>query len=129
VEPGLLVASRRTATVARHPARGHAAPPPPPPPEPAKRRSHAAAPVAVAILLAGLLLGTYSLVLPVLLGGFLLLSALSFLSSRVNPLSIGYYLHTKPSWSATGILFLSGLLLWVSAYMYYLHGIASILPR
>ena len=114
--------------MARRPARGHPVAPATPD-EPVKRRSHAPAPVAVGILLVGLLVGTWTVVLPVLLGGFLMLSAFSFLSSRVNPLSIAYYLHTKPSWSAIGILFVSGVLLWVSAYAYYVHGIAAILPR
>ena len=92
------------------------------------RRSHAAAPVGVAVLFAGLVLGTISVLLPIALGGFLLLSAFSFLGSRVNPLSIGFYLHTKPSWTAIGVLFLAAVLLFVSAYAYYVHGLGPILP-
>ncbi len=92
------------------------------------RRSHAAAPVGVVVLFLGLLLGTVSVLLPVAFGVFLLLSAFSFLGTRVNPLSIGFYLHTKPSWTAIGVLFLSAVLLFVSAYAYYVHGLGPILP-
>ena len=100
----------------------------PPAPEEPKRRSHAAAPVAVVVLFAGLLLGTITVVLPVMLGGFLLLSGLSFLSTRLNPFSIGFYLRTKPSWTAIGVILLSSVLLFVAAYTYYLHGIGPVLP-
>jgi hypothetical protein len=93
-----------------------------------KRRSHAAAPVAVVVLFAGLLLGTVTVVLPVLLGGFLLLSGLSFLSTRLNPLSLGFYLRTKPSWTAIGVILLSSAMLFVAAYTYYLHGIGPLVP-
>ncbi len=92
------------------------------------RRSHAAAPVGVVVLFLGLLLGTVSVLLPVAFGIFLLLSAFSFLGTRVNPLSIGFYLHTKPSWTAIGVLFLSAVLLFVSAYAYYVHGLGPLLP-
>jgi hypothetical protein len=93
-----------------------------------KRRSHAAAPVAVAILFAGLLLGTVTILLPALLGFFLFLAGLSFLSTRMNPFSIGFYLTTKPSWTAIGVIFLSALLLWVVAYAYLVHGIGPLVP-
>jgi hypothetical protein len=97
-------------------------------PEEPKRRSSAAAPVAVAVLFAGLLLGTVTIVLPVILGTFLLLSTLSFLSTRLNPFSIGFYLRTKPSWTAIGVMFLSGILLFLAAWAYYVHGIGPLLP-
>ena len=92
------------------------------------RRSHAAAPIAVVLLLIGLLLGAYSIVVPAVLGGFLLLTGLSFLSTRLNPLSIGFYLTTKPSWSAIGLLFFAGAILLVTAYGYYVSGFAPIVP-
>lgn len=100
----------------------------PPPPEEPKRRSHAAAPVAVVVLFAGLLLGTVTVVLPFLLGAFLLLSTFSFLSTRLNPFSIGFYLRTKPSWTAIGVMFLSAVLLLVAAWAYYVHGIGPLMP-
>lgn len=95
--------------------------------EPA-RRSNAAAPVAGVLLLAGLILGAYTVVIPALLGFFLISSSLSFLSTRVNPLSIGFYLNTKPSWLTIGLLFLCGLVLIGAAYGYYTSGFAPIVP-
>lgn len=92
-------------------------------------RSHAAAPLAAALLLAGLWLGTYTVVAPLLIGLLLLSTAASFLSSRVNPFSLGFYLTTKPSWLAIGIVTGSGLLLFVVAYAYLVHGVAGWLPR
>jgi hypothetical protein len=92
------------------------------------RRSHAAAPLAVFVLFLGLLLGTVTVLAPALLGLFLFSSGFSFLSTRVNPFSIGFYLTKKPSWTAIGVLFLSGLLLWVAAYAYFVHGIGPLVP-
>ena len=101
-----------------------------PAPEPAAvpRRSHAPAALAVVVLLIGLVLGTWTVVLPALLGLFLFSSGISFLGTRLNPFSIGYYLTTKPSWSAIAVVFLSGFLLWVAAYAYYVHGLAPLIP-
>ena len=96
-------------------------------PEP-KRRSHAAAPLAVIVLLLGLLLGTYTVLVPATFGLFLFVSGLSFLGTRVNPFSIGFYLNTKPSWSAIGVIFLSAILLWLVAWTYYIHGLGPLLP-
>ncbi len=95
--------------------------------EPA-RRSHAAAPLAVFVLFLGLLLGTVTVLVPVFLGLFLFSSGFSFLSARVNPFSIGFYLTKKPSWSAIGVIFLSAVLLWVVAYSYFVHGIGPVIP-
>lgn len=92
------------------------------------RRSNAAAPVGGILLLAGLILGTYTVVIPALLGLFLISSSLSFLSTRVNPLSIGFYLSTKPSWLTIGLLFLCGIVLIGAAYGYYKSGFAPIFP-
>ena len=57
-----------------------------------------------------------------------MLSAGTVLSSRVNPLSLGYYLHTKPSWTAVGIVFLSAFMLLIAAYLYFVQGVAPIVP-
>jgi len=93
-----------------------------------RRRSHAAAPVAVAVVLVGLVLGTYSLLLLVLLGLMLLGAALSFLSTRLNPLSVGFYLPVKPSWTAIGVVALGGVVLLAAVYLYWVHGIGEIVP-
>jgi hypothetical protein len=87
---------------ARAPPREARAPP---------RRSHAAIPLALGIFVAGLVLGYFWFVLPALLGIGLLYVALSFLSSRLNPFSIGFYLTTKPSWLAISTLVLAGIIL------------------
>ena len=76
----------------------------------------------------GLLFGTVTVLIPALLGLFLFSSGFSFLSTRVNPFSIGFYLDRKPSWTAIGIIFLSGLLLWIVAYAYLVRGIAPVIP-
>ena len=93
-----------------------------------RRRSNAAVPVAVAVVLVGLVLGTYSVVVPVLLGLTLLGAALSFLSTRINPLSVGFYLPVQPSFAAIGIVALGGVVLFLAAWMYWTHGIASVIP-
>ena len=102
--------------------------PPPPAPDTEKQRSHVAAPFAVGLLFAGLLLGTVTILVPVVLGTFLFLSGLSFLSTRLNPFSIGFYLTRKPSWGAIGIIFFSALLLWLTAYSYYVHHLGPLVP-
>jgi hypothetical protein len=107
--------------VARHPVE-------PPPAHGRLGHSNAAAPIAGALLLTGLVLGSYTVLVPVLLGFFLISSSFSFLSTRVNPLSIGYYLNTKPSWLAIGLLFLCGVTLLAAAYGYYMSGFAPIVP-
>ncbi|MCI4324958.1 MAG: hypothetical protein L3K00_03620 [Thermoplasmata archaeon] len=93
-----------------------------------RRRSNAAVPVALAVVVVGLVLGTYSVAVPVLLGLLLLGAAFSFLSTRLNPLSVGFYLPVKPSFPAIGVVALSGLVLFVAAWMYWVHGIASFVP-
>ena len=92
------------------------------------KRSHAAIPVAVILLLFGIVLGHITILIPGLLGLFMVYTSLSFLSSRLNPFSIGFYLTVKPSWTAIAVLFLLGLLLLYVAYSYYLTGYASVLP-
>jgi hypothetical protein len=84
--------------------------------------------VAAVILLVGLLFGAYSILIPALLGLMLLFTGGSFLSTRVNPLSIGFYLTTKPSWTAMGVVFLSAFMLLGAAYLYLVHGLAPVIP-
>ncbi len=93
-------------------------------------RSHAAIPIAVAVVAVGLFFGTYSLLVPAVLGLVLLASGLAFLSSRINPLSVHFYLTRKPSWSAVGVVFLGGLLLLAEAYTLWVNGgAARLLPH
>ncbi len=96
--------------------------------EPVPRRSNAAMPVTVAFLFVGLLLGSYTIVVPAILGGILLLTGLSFLSSRLNPFSLGFYLTTKPAWPTIGLLFLSAFILLLAAYGYWVSGFAPLVP-
>ncbi len=103
--------------------RGYARPPPsedrPAP------RSNAAIPVAVVVIGVGLYLGTYSLVVPAVLGLLLLASATSFVSSRLNPLSVRFYSDRKPSWAAIGVVVLGALALLGEAYALWRHGGAA----
>ena len=93
------------------------------------KRSHAAIPVALVLLVAGLYLSEYTILLPALLGVVLFFSGLSFLSTRLNPLSPHFYLTRKPSWLAIGVVFLSALALLASAFEFYVHHLAPIIPR
>jgi hypothetical protein len=92
-------------------------------------RSNAAIPVAVAVVLVGLYLGRFSLLLPGILGAVLFLSGLSFLSTRLNPLSPHFYLTRKPSWAAIGVVFLGALGLVAFAYSLWVHGGGPVVPR
>ncbi|HYA58005.1 MAG TPA: hypothetical protein VEH57_06050 [Thermoplasmata archaeon] len=93
------------------------------------KRSHAAIPVAVVLAALGLYLGQYSILLPGLFGLALLWAGVSFLSTRLNPLSPHFYLTRKPSWTAVGVVFLLGIgLLW-GAYLMWTHGYGPLLPR
>jgi hypothetical protein len=85
-------------------------------------RSNAAIPVAVVLVGVGLYFGSYSLIVPAVLGLVLLGSGLSFLSSRLNPLSVHFYLTRKPSWAAIGIVFLGGVGLLAEAYELWIRG-------
>jgi hypothetical protein len=97
-------------------------------PEEPPRRSDVAGYAAVVVVLIGLYLGTYTVLAPALLGFSLLVTVGSFLSARINPFSIGFYLTTKPSWTAIGVVLLSSLALLAAAYYYFVHGIGPILP-
>jgi hypothetical protein len=92
-------------------------------------RSNAAIPVAVVVVVLGLYLGTYSIVLTVLLGLALLLSAGSLLSTRLNPLSPTFYLSKKPSFLAIGVVFLGALILFGGAYTLWLHQMGPLVPH
>lgn len=93
------------------------------------KRSHAAVPVALVLLVVGLYLSRFSILFTALLGVVLFLSGLSFLSTRLNPLSAHFYLTRKPSWLAIGVVFLSALGLLVAAFEFYAHGWAPIVPK
>jgi len=92
------------------------------------RRSHAAIPVAIGVGLAGLYLGTISVLVPAMLGIVLLVSGTSFLSARINPLSTKFYLGIKPSWAAVGVVFLIGTLLLGIAYAYFVLQFGPLIP-
>jgi len=113
--------SYRPRTVLRPPRRSASAPT-------ERRRSHAAAPVAIVLVIVGLALGTYSILIPGFLGVVLFGAAVSFLSTRLNPLSVGFYLPVKPSWAAIGVVALGALVLFATVWVYWTHGIASVLP-
>jgi predicted histidine transporter YuiF (NhaC family) len=89
------------------------------------RRSHAAIPVAVVVVAIGLYFGTDSLIVPALLGLVLLLAGLSFLSTRLNPLSPHFYLTRKPSWAAIGVVFLGAAALLGEAWVLWSTGGAT----
>ena len=104
-------------------------PPPNRAAEAERQRSHAAIPVAIVVLGVGLYLSQYTLLLTVLFGLFLFYAGLGFLSTRLNPLSPHFYLTRKPSWLATGVVFLAALALLVGAFELFIHGMAPILPH
>ena len=84
--------------------------------------------VAFVLLLAGLLLGPYTLLVPALLGLFLLSASGTFVSMRLNPFSVGFYAGTKPSWLAIALVAVCGLLLLSAAWSLWRTGTAPILP-
>ena len=112
---------RAPRTVLRPPRRAVAAPV-------VRTRSHAAIPVALAVVVVGLVAGSYSILAPALLGVLLLGVAVSFLSTRLNPLSVGFYLSVKPSWSAIGVVALGALVLFYAVWLYWTRELAPILP-
>ena len=92
-------------------------------------RSHVAGPAAVALLFVGLLLASYSALIPLLLGLGLVSASLGFLSARLNPFSLGFYLPTKPSWTAIALAGLVGMVLVAAAYAELRSGRAPLWPR
>ena len=97
-------------------------------PAPVRARSHAAIIPALVLMGVGLWLGTLTVFAPVVIGFFMLSAGFSFLGARLNPLSVGFYLNTKPSWSAIGAIFLSAIVLLYSAYTYYIHHWGPLIP-
>lgn len=93
-----------------------------------RNRSHAAIPVAVVLVALGLWAAKFTILVPALLGVVLIGVAVSFLSTRVNPLSVGFYLPVKPSWSAIGVVALGALVLLATVYLYWVHALAPVLP-
>jgi uncharacterized membrane protein len=93
------------------------------------KRSHAAIPVALFLLAVGLYVSQYTVLLTGLLGIVLFLAGLSFLSTRLNPLSPHFYLTRKPSWLAVGVVFLSAFALLAATFELYAHGLAPVFPR
>ena len=94
----------------------------------ATSRSHVAGPIAIVLLFVGLLLGTYSLLIPLLLGLFLLSGAVTLLSMRINPFSLGFYLPTKPSFTAIAVVALVAVMLISEAWQMWRTGAAPLLP-
>lgn len=92
------------------------------------RRSHAAAFAAIALLLVGWLLMSWTILIPILIAFFLLSAGVAFLGTRLNPLSVGFYLTTKPSWSAIATVFLTGLALLGIVYASWKQGSYHLLP-
>ncbi len=93
-------------------------------------RSHAAIPIAVILVGIGLYFASTSVLIPAFLGFVLLLSGLSFLSTRLNPLSPHFYLTRKPSWAAVGVVFLGALALLAEAYAVWARGgVAQLVPH
>lgn len=93
------------------------------------KRSHAAIPVAIVLLGVGLYLSEVTVLLTALIGVILFGAGLSFLSTRLNPLSPHFYLPRKPSWLATGVVFLTAFTLLAAAFELYVHHLAPIAPR
>jgi hypothetical protein len=92
-------------------------------------RSHAPAYVAIGLVVVGWLLAPWSVIVPGLLTLTLFSAGAAFLGSRLNPLSLGFYLTTKPSWSAIGAVFLAALLLGAITYSYWVTGRGPVLPH
>lgn len=92
-------------------------------------RSNAAIPVAVALVVLGLYLASYTVALTALFGLVLLFAAGSLLSTRLNPLSPTFYLTKKPSFLAIGVVFLGALILFGGAYYLWLHQHAPVVPH
>ena len=85
--------------------------------------------MALFFVVLGLYLSQYTILITAFLGILLFLSGLSFLSTRLNPLSPHFYLTRKPSWLAIGVIFLSAVALVGGAFELYLHHLAPIVPH
>jgi hypothetical protein len=93
------------------------------------RRSNAAIPVALVVVGVGVYLARFTLLLPAFLGFVLLAAGVSFVSTRVNPLSSHFYLPTKPSWAAVLVVVLGALGLLAFSYEMFVRGLAPVMPR
>ena len=93
------------------------------------QRSNAAIPVALVLAVLGLYLSQFTILLTALFGVVLFLSGVSFLSTRLNPLSPHFYLTRKPSWLAIGVIFLTGLGLLAATYWLFVHRLAPVFPK
>jgi hypothetical protein len=82
----------------------------------------------VILLFVGLLFGSYSILVPGLIGFLMVTAAISFISMRLNPFSSGFYLPTKPSWTAIAVTAVVGLLLLSAAWAYWKGGVGPVLP-
>ena len=78
--------------------------------------------LAFAFLLVGLAFGAYTVLLPALLGLFLLSATWRFVGMRLNPFSVGFYVPVKPSWMAIGVVAVSGALLLGIAWQLFRSG-------
>lgn len=92
-------------------------------------RSNAAIPVAIGLALIALYLARYTVLFPALFAIVLFLAGLSFLSTRLNPLSPHFYLTRKPSWSAIGVVFLAAFLLFYAAYALWVARYGPVIPH
>jgi hypothetical protein len=98
-------------------------------PAPERRRSHAAVIPSLVLLGVGVWLGTITILFEGILAVVLLGGAFTLLGSRLNPLSIGFYLSTKPSWTAIGTVFVSGWVLLAMTYIDYVRAWGPVLPH
>ena len=92
-------------------------------------RSHAAIPAAIVLVLVGLYLASYTVIVPAIIGLVLFSVALTFVSSRVNPLSTSFYLDTKPSGLAIAVLFVAGFGMLYASYLLYERHYAPVFPH
>jgi hypothetical protein len=92
-------------------------------------RSPLAGALAALLLIVGLVLASYTVLIPALLGLGLLLAAFRFLSARVNPFSMAFYIPVKPSWTAIAVVGIVGLLLLSAAFLDWRSGFGPLIPR
>ncbi len=92
-------------------------------------RSPLAGALAAVLLIVGLLLASYWVLIPALLGLGLLLAALRFLSARINPFAMSFYIPVKPSWTAIAVVAIVGVLLLSAAFADWQSGLGPLLPR
>lgn len=91
-------------------------------------RSQLVGVLAFVLLVAGLVLAPFTVLVPALFGLALLWSSTGLLSMRLNPFSPGFYIPTKPSWIAIGLVLICGILLVSDAWQLLRSGAAPLLP-